>query len=162
MIYASVVAALLICVAIFTAFTACRADLEGLNINQAATLDASKGRVQNHSHYRDGIDLSEDDRYGFLRVWYSVLEQSERDPQAAVRYADFLMSDLMDECGSAECNGVKRSWNDPIGEIRDSDIQEEIQTAHEIAVHSKQGRVNAIDARRAMRLYAELFDKLVG
>ena len=100
--------------------------------------------------------LTEEDRRGFLRVWHSVYERFENDPRAAVLYADLLMSDLIQD----EAENPPGEEHEP-EILLDGHLRDKYHTAHAIAIHNKLGPTKTEDLRRAMALYAAVFQKLL-
>jgi hypothetical protein len=100
--------------------------------------------------------LSEEDRDGFCQVWHSVREEFETDPNAAVRRADLLLLDLIEDCTGPSGDGDESS-----GLFAGPDMEREFWCAHEIALRCKNGLAQAIDLDQAIRLYGVLFERLL-
>jgi hypothetical protein len=102
------------------------------------------------SRWTGPTHLTEEDSQGFLQVWGSVQERFEDDPKAAVVYADLLISGLLQIAG-CQTHAEGRS------EIL---LHEKFSAAHTIAFESTQRGVAPDALRRAMSLYAAVFDEL--
>jgi hypothetical protein len=93
--------------------------------------------------------LSEQDRQVCEQVWRSVCQRFASDPKLAIVYADLLISDVM---GSRLPGGAASARL----------IETQFEAAHAIAEHNRRGEAAAEELKRAMALYAALFDELVG
>lgn len=94
--------------------------------------------------------LTEEEWNGFVGVWQSIRARFDQDPKLAVVYADLLISDLVaNNTGKVTRGG-------------DCDLSDQYRTAHELTRSGHTGTVTAEELRRAMGLYAALFDELVG
>jgi hypothetical protein len=100
--------------------------------------------------------LTEQDRNGFLQAWHSVQDHFDADPKAAVIYADLLVSDLIRETGRPGAPDESESDFVP------SKLKEKYLAAHAIAVQNKLGVLRPGELRRAMSLYAVVFDEILG
>jgi len=92
--------------------------------------------------------LSEQDRRGFLDAWGSVRDHFEADPNAAVVYADVLVSALLQQRETPESAAQGRRWD-------------QYRIAHEIATRQAQRPMSREDMARALGLYAVLFHELL-
>ena len=91
--------------------------------------------------------LTEEEWAGFVGVWRSVRARFDQDPRVAIVYADLLISDLV-------------ANNSESGQ-RAGDCNFKYRTAHELMKSERTGVVNTEELRRAMSLYATLFEELV-
>src|SRR5581483_3293697 len=104
MLISMVVAAVLFCVAVAILADACHPILE-LHLRNACS-EAGQSSPQGGAHegtfgpLGDPIcALSDEDRDGFTLVWQSVLRQFDANPKVAIRKADLLMADLIEDYG---------------------------------------------------------------
>jgi len=102
-------------------------------------------------------ELSDEDRHGFMQVWWSIREHYEDDPTAAVKYADLLISDLMEDCGCPVRLDHRRHLTNSC-----RDLTSRFCAAHQLANHIQRGRFTKDELEHAMSLYAILFDELLG
>lgn len=145
-----VVAALLFVVAVVILADACRPMLL-LHLDKVSRPEHDDPRSNGHNeeaYEMEGVllALSDEDRYGFLRMWDSVREEFQVHPKVTVLHADLLMSDLIEDYkGPVRGEDKSRYWS-----------------AHEIALRSRKGWAKPNELERAMGLYAVLFDELLG
>lgn len=153
-----VVATLLFCVALVILANACEPTLE-LHLHTISSAPF-EDRIQTGSASENGApatQLSDEERDGFSQLWQSVRGEFDADPEATVRNADLLVSDLIDDCGGGR---MRREAQAALLNV--TNMMSEYRNAHEIAVRSKEGWTKPQDLNRAMRLYTALVDELLG
>jgi hypothetical protein len=98
--------------------------------------------------------LSQEDRTGILRAWRTIQARFERDPKAAIIYADLLITDLLGDGSSSQNRSAKRDFDK--GAINDR-----YQSAHAIAKPGSARIISFSEIERAMELYCSLFEDLL-
>jgi len=152
------VAALLLLVAVLIVADACRPMwLLHLRDGQPATGGPEQPASVSSPLEQITFLLSEEDRDGFFAIWQSIRQEFDLDPGATVLHADLLISDLIgDSVGPA----AEEEWERAV--LGETPLKRAFQSAHEIAVRSREGRARPFELRRAISLYTTLFEELLG
>ena len=146
----------LACVALTVMVMSCRPAFQSLNSSNSLNLSYEPRRTP-QSVAPQVRELSDEDRHGFLQVWWSIREHYEDDPTAAVKYADLLISDLMEDCG-------RPVRLDHRSHLTNSDLRltSRFCAAHQLTDHIQRGRFTQDELEHAMSLYATLLEELLG
>jgi len=102
-----------------------------------------------------GTPLTEEQRHGFAHTWRSVYNGFEADPASAIIYADVLVSALLRHHEAFAAAAGRRS--DP----SDARLKGEYQTARAAARRKAERAPSRDDLRKAIAMYATLFEKLI-
>ena len=92
-----------------------------------------------------------DEWEGLIQVWDSIRERFDEDPNAAITYADMVVSDLvLDRRGPFPHDPIESC---SFGNAR---VKSTYQTAHQIAACGRSRPLSSVELRRAIALYGSV------
>jgi hypothetical protein len=103
--------------------------------------------------------LPEESRRRYSSSWQHVQAQFVDDPSAAVREADRLISDVMNERGYPTEQFLQREAD---LSTQYPQVIDQYRRAHAISVKNDSGEANTEDLRQAFVSYRSLFEELLG
>jgi hypothetical protein len=105
------------------------------------------------------VPLSTAARERFAARWQQTQSDFVDSPQTAVRDANALVEEVMQERGYSVENFDEQA---AVVSVDHPDVVENYRTAHAVSVSASDGGASTEDLRRAMRHYRALFEELLG
>ena len=106
---------------------------------------------------RSAREITPDQWDGLVQVWHSIRERFDRDPNAAIVYADLVISDLM-----LDIDGPRPQDGNELCNFGSPRVKSSYEAAHEITATRQLRPLSPAEMQRAMALYIAVFNEIFG
>jgi len=105
------------------------------------------------------VPLTPTDRDHYTTSWRRLQSEFVDDPKYAVTHADHLLSEVMTKRGYPMGDFEQRAADISVDHAQ---VVQNYRAVHEIILRQGRGQASTEDLRRAMILFRDLFDELIG